>query len=571
MNMKYGDGHRKKAQGSKRWYAIAAIAVICVCSALAVAIGLFGAASGDAPQGSAADSGLNRARQLLRMSEEIERLAASAASPDDSLRLLQACSSAGDGYRVMGDDARATGLYTQAIGIAEAMGKSRELATLYNNVFTIYYHQGEYERAADLLDAALGIYREAGDSLGMCRIYNNIGLVSYERGMFGEALSYTDKALQYTSPADCKERASVYTNRGEIFYRQGLYTEAERELDEAVAWLDKSGGDGLIQTYLNAALVKARLNKRQGMERMLERVNGMLGSMPPPVRSNSYRQLADICFTAGDSLAGLRQMLAYEQIDDSLRHADKDTMVHEMLVAYDTDRLRQRNEMLRQTVRVRGVMTCGAVLSAVALGALAFMLIRRIRLDRRKSRLIARQQEQLRRYEQAENERKQRELSMEIDHKARQLTSYTLNLAGVNEFCAALQAKLREVRDGLADGGTGGGKEKTAALEKKLDEVMHSLQHYNDKPVAEDFRVHFDEVHPDFLRHLSQRHPQLTNNDLRLCAYLHLGMSTKEIAALTYREVRSVESSRNRLRKKLGLPQDYSLQDFLKEMESEVG
>lgn len=97
---------------------------------------------------------------------------------------------------------------------------------------------------------------------------------------------------------------------------------------------------------------------------------------------------------------------------------------------------------------------------------------------------------------------------------------------------------------------------------KCLGEAIQELRHYNDKPVGEDFRIYFDEVHPDFLNRLASLYPQLSKMDLRLCAYLHLGMSTKEISALTYREVRSVESSRHRLRKKLGVPPDVSLYDF---------
>lgn len=559
----------KKARTIKLLSAMAGIIIL-------LSAGIFswhlanGSDAGDGTAKPGTRSGGNQARQLLRLSEEIERLMASASSPADSARLLEACRTAGDRYRTMGNDARALMLYKEATNIAICIGDRPKLPTLYNNIFSIYYRRGEYERAADLLEMSLAIYREAGDSLGICRIYNNIGLVSYERGRFAEALEYTGKALGYTRSGDHKERAAVYTNRGEIFYRQGLYKDAERESDMAVACLEKANGADLIQTYLNAALVKAKLHKRHEMERLLNSTYGLLEKAAPPVRSNSYRQLADIKFAAGDSLAGLRDMLVHERLADSLRRADTDTKVQELLAEYDADRLKQRNENLRQSVKVRSIVLYVVLLSAVILGVLAALLIRRIRLDRKKNRLINEQQSRLYKYEQAENERKQRELSMEIDHKKRQLTSYTLNLAGVNEFCAALLAQLQEVKDGMAAGQGGMDEGKAAALRQKVDEVMHSLQHYNDKPVGEDFRMFFDEVHPDFLRRLSLLYPNLSKNDLRLCAYLHLGMSTKEIAALTYREVRSVESSRNRLRKKLGLPAEKSLQDFLKETEKQA-
>lgn len=100
-----------------------------------------------------------------------------------------------------------------------------------------------------------------------------------------------------------------------------------------------------------------------------------------------------------------------------------------------------------------------------------------------------------------------------------------------------------------------------------MAEIVRSLQHFNDKPLGNDFHLYFDEVHPGFLSRLSERFA-LSKSDLRLCAYLHLGMTTKEIAALTFKEVRSVESSRNRLRKKLGLAPEANLQQFLADIAS---
>lgn len=99
-------------------------------------------------------------------------------------------------------------------------------------------------------------------------------------------------------------------------------------------------------------------------------------------------------------------------------------------------------------------------------------------------------------------------------------------------------------------------------MRREIDKSITLLQNYNRTEVAEDFRVHFNDVHPDLLKALSDKYPVLTANDLRLCSYIYLGMSTKEIAALTFREIRSVESTRLRLRKKLGLSHDQTLHNF---------
>jgi DNA-binding CsgD family transcriptional regulator len=77
------------------------------------------------------------------------------------------------------------------------------------------------------------------------------------------------------------------------------------------------------------------------------------------------------------------------------------------------------------------------------------------------------------------------------------------------------------------------------------------------------FSVYFDEVHNNFLATLKTRYPQLSPTDLKLCAYLRLNLSSKEIAQLLNISLKGVEVSRYRLRKKLALPTETNLNDFL--------
>ena len=79
----------------------------------------------------------------------------------------------------------------------------------------------------------------------------------------------------------------------------------------------------------------------------------------------------------------------------------------------------------------------------------------------------------------------------------------------------------------------------------------------------EAFSKHFDRVHNDFLIALKQKHPTITPTELKLSAYLNMNLSTKEIAQLMNISVRGVEISRYRLRKKLEIPTELSLFDYM--------
>ncbi len=79
----------------------------------------------------------------------------------------------------------------------------------------------------------------------------------------------------------------------------------------------------------------------------------------------------------------------------------------------------------------------------------------------------------------------------------------------------------------------------------------------------ENFMHHFDKVHSDFVIKIKERHIALSGNDLKLCAYLRMNLSTKEIAQLMNISIRGVEISRYRLRKKLGIEAQSSLFQYL--------
>ena len=77
------------------------------------------------------------------------------------------------------------------------------------------------------------------------------------------------------------------------------------------------------------------------------------------------------------------------------------------------------------------------------------------------------------------------------------------------------------------------------------------------------FTRQFDQVHVEFQNRITEQFPQLTKTDLKLCTYLRMNLSSKEIASLMYVSLRAVEVSRSRLRKRLGLNKELNLLTFI--------
>ncbi len=145
-------------------------------------------------------------------------------------------------------------------------------------------------------------------------------------------------------------------------------------------------------------------------------------------------------------------------------------------------------------------------------------------------------------------------LQGELEFQSGQLANTTLHLVQKN----ALIVRLREDIEKL-DSTT-----PPEELKKSLRQLLGILN--NDDRLDEDwehFAIHFDKVHADFLARLRDRYPQLTPRDHKLCAFLRMNLSSKEIAPLLYISVRGVEISRYRLRKKLELEAESNLTEFL--------
>ncbi|MBN1950341.1 MAG: hypothetical protein JW801_04005 [Bacteroidales bacterium] len=142
----------------------------------------------------------------------------------------------------------------------------------------------------------------------------------------------------------------------------------------------------------------------------------------------------------------------------------------------------------------------------------------------------------------------------EIDSKTKELASVAMQITYKNEMLTRIKQKLIRVS----------GKMLHQESKIQVNELIKTLE--KDIITEEEwerFEMHFDQVHEDFIKKLRNNFKELTPKDLRLCAYLRMNLSSKEIAPLLNISVRGVEISRYRLRKKMDLDRDANLTDFM--------
>lgn len=145
-------------------------------------------------------------------------------------------------------------------------------------------------------------------------------------------------------------------------------------------------------------------------------------------------------------------------------------------------------------------------------------------------------------------------LATEMRQKDRELANNTMQMIQKNKSLIAIKKELNALSKEITDEAS---RELINRLLRKINREIDTENQW------EVFEEHFESVHEEFLKHLKTEYPDLTPRELKLCAYLRLNISSKEIATLMNISTRGVEISRYRIRKKLGLDRDTNLTSFI--------
>ncbi|WP_158826864.1 ligand-binding sensor domain-containing protein [Mucilaginibacter lacusdianchii] len=172
---------------------------------------------------------------------------------------------------------------------------------------------------------------------------------------------------------------------------------------------------------------------------------------------------------------------------------------------------------------------------------------------------LKQEQEEILRHEAEANEKRLAELQTEklqaeLESKNRELANSAMSLAYKNELLQKLSDELLKIKD---ENGKKLPSEQVSRVQKVINEGRNDERDWNL------FEKSFNEAHENFFKRLKLQYPELVPNDLKLCAYLRMNMSSKELSSLLNISLRGVEIRRYRLRKKLNLPHDKNLAEFL--------
>lgn len=245
--------------------------------------------------------------------------------------------------------------------------------------------------------------------------------------------------------------------------------------------------------------------------------------------SNCLNAIALVYDQMGATDAAYQYFKEFIEIDQTLNNNARILESSQQYIYSILDYMEKEEEMHTQQLVLRNTIILTVIILAIA--ALLVVVLLLVIIKQRKN--------------------KQTLLKESLDLKMREITSSSLLLSSKNNVLSQIQEIVREMRPGGKD------KSKISSINSLIKSNISTEQNW------ETFVMHFEQVHPGFFEKLKKYAPELTPTNLRFCAYFRLKLSPKEIATLLNITPNAVKTARFRLKKKLGLSESESLDDFI--------
>jgi len=142
--------------------------------------------------------------------------------------------------------------------------------------------------------------------------------------------------------------------------------------------------------------------------------------------------------------------------------------------------------------------------------------------------------------------------NQEVKFKENEIFEKSLQLAQFSNFIEDILKKLTDLSNSENEN-----------INQELNSLKNSIQINSKKQFWNDFEIQFDNLNSEFYKKLLQNFPDLSPNERKLCAFLKMNLSSKEIANITFQNINAIDVARYRLRHKLGLTKEQYITNFL--------
>lgn len=482
----------------------------------------------------------------------------------------------------------------EAVDVAIHSAKEPLNAYAMFNAGNAYFYQGMYETATNYFYKYLDIQIKNNNKPGKAYAYSNIGAIRIKmedfdvaKRSFSEALSILQELSEESTKVEYKlQIPNVLNNLGIVFqnlqdydsalwyYREGLrksqftsdekYYKASAYNNIGGLFLDSQRVDSAYQPLVRAMEIRVELEDFYGQAASHNRLANYYLLKEDPKKAiyhfyQGWKLAKEIGSIDLQSILSENIYKYYDEIqkaDSALKYYKKFNNFKEIINNTETLKQLTRLELtikfkekeklaLIEQERLNSIYLFTAftlVLLLLVFILLYFFLnnrLRRLKLEKNNMALLA------------QNTNLEKEnLEKELEIRNKELTTHVMSIIRKNELIGHIVQILSEKMN--------------KGNESFLHHIIKDLNSIQDESVWSEFEIRYQQVHNDFYEKLQEVSPNLSTNERRLCAFLRLNMTTKDIVSITGQSQRSIEVARTRLRKKLQITNsDISLVEFL--------
>ena len=434
--------------------------------------------------------------------------------------------------------------FSRHLTLAEKLGNKLELGYGYFNIGAFRLFLGDYERSTKLFEKSKKIWESYHQEMGTpvpasfySSYHNNIGSYHMAKGRLSDAEVNFIKAIAYgrEDMENPFRLSQALTNYASLLLKKKDIASALKVLNENII-LSKRKND--IQSECTAMrFVGAAYEQRGEFDLALQtyhsaydiaiRNDALLTKL---LLSESIYELHKRIGKADSALFYIdiqKNYLRQTKLEEARDYLTRQELLSEFR---EREKALEKNNMLGSRVYIL-IITLGIVLS-IGLALYAFRTSKHYRSNVLVKTGLEQEAEKM--------SIEQELLRTEIDQKDKQIATQIKHAIEQHDKIDHMVHDLQADRI-------------THENSELVGKLINQLEHFDKDNMWVEFEIRFLQVHTAFYDRLMNRHPDLTVNERRLCAFLRLDMTTKEISRLTGQSVRAIGLARIRLRRKLNL------------------
>ena len=369
------------------------------------------------------------------------------------------------------------------------------------------------------------------------------------------AFLYLNIAQQYARN-DIRKMQVIFQNKAVLYFYKQEYDSAEMFSRKALAITDDKYNQ-LSIAFNIAELEQLKGNTQKALALYRQAIPAADEIKAIPIKIQILKNMADAYAGQGKHSEAYALLLQAQSITDSSFVSESQQKLlsvqrdFELFQNENAKRILSYQEELYhlQTFKKNILIGVISLCLIASIFCMAF-LYKRFRKQQKESHQLTSSLEQ----KIKEENRTVQKIQNETDKKNREILTYALSSAKTGEILDNVMKELSQLRHNCKDKRNA---QAIASIETKIRSINW------DEDAWDSFRLYFENLHPSFFSRLSQAYPSLTPGEIRICAFIAMNLTTKDIASLTNRSVRTIDTAKFHIRKKLGITKDTSIFSIL--------